>query len=189
MKRICLFGGTFNPIHNGHLTAAQVVANKLDVDEVIFIPCAQPPHKTISDLVSNKHRLSMVRRAISDNPIFSVSDFELKQGGKSYSIHTARYFKSKYPKAKLYFVIGADALKTLHQWKEFNELRKIVSFVAVNRGGYKIPKVKERVKIITMPELDISSSFLRAHLPSDPVAQYLLPKKVFDYIQKYRLYR
>ncbi len=189
VKRIGLFGGTFNPVHIGHLAAAEVVASKLKLDKVIFIPCNKPPHKEISDLVNARHRLEMVKRAIAGNSRFSVSDFEIKQKGISYSIHTVRYFQKLFPKSNLYFVMGVDALATLSKWKDIREVLKIVSFVAVRRGGYKIPKVKYPVKIITMPELDISSSFLREHIFKDKVAEYLLPKTVLKYIHQHKLYR
>ena len=164
MKRIAILGGTFNPIHIGHLTAAQVAQEEMRLDQVVFVPSFLPPHKTENNLASAAHRLAMVRLAIRDNPKFSVSDCEIKKGGKSYSIDTVRFFRKKYPKSTtLFFIIGADELNALKGWKDINELVNLVSFIAVNRPGYK-PAGHKLIKheSIQMPAIDRKSTRLNS---------------------------
>src|SRR5690348_5114005 len=111
---------------------------KAGLDKVIFVPAFIPPHKTVNHLAAPKDRLAMVRLAIADNPSFAVSDYEIKKGGRSFSIETVRYFRQIYKnKAKLYFIIGGDSLVTLPTWRQIDELLKLVTFIAVNRPGYK----------------------------------------------------
>jgi len=136
MKRIGILGGTFNPIHIGHLAIAEWSYEKLKLDKVIFVPTYLPPHKSSRGVIDAKTRYKMVELAIKDNPHFEISDFEIKKGGKSYSIDTVRYFSEKFNKdTKLYFIIGEDCLSTLHKWKEIEKLVSLASFVVVNRPG------------------------------------------------------
>lgn len=191
MKRIGIFGGTFNPIHYGHLIAAQTVGVELSLDETIFVPCAHPPHKTERELAPAKDRLAMIRLAIRRNPFFDVSDFEIKKGGKSYSIDTVRYFRTLYPKGtKFFFIVGADAAECLPSWKNVDELVKMVTFVAVNRPGYK-PNARHAIKHKSMeiPGMEISSSFIRHSLHKGRSIRYLTHERVVEYIYKHHLYQ
>jgi len=189
VKRIGIFGGTFNPIHYGHIIAAQTVGVELKLDKVYFVPCCEPPHKTESELASAKDRLAMVRLAMQKNPFFGVSDFEIKKGGKSYSIDTVKHFRAQYPKAKLFLIVGADTAQHLHQWKDVFDITKMATFVAVNRPGYK-PRPKHSVKYtpITIPEMEISSSFIRESRHKGKSIWYLTHEDVVDYIYKNKLY-
>ena len=188
MQRIGILGGTFNPIHIGHLAIAQMAREKAGLDKVIFVPAFIPPHKTVNHLAAAKDRLAMVRLAISDNPSFEVSDFEIKKGGRSFSIETVRHFREVFKKkAKLYFIIGGDSLVTLPNWREIHELLKIVTFLAVNRPGYK--KDRKAMKHIAVEsELNISSSDLRKRVIQGKTIKYLVPDKVIRYIGQHKIY-
>ena len=187
--KIGLLGGTFNPIHIGHLAMGQVALENLSLDKVVYIPANIPPHKRSSVIASARDRFEMVKLAIKDNPKFEVSDIELKRGGKSYTVDTVKTFHTQYPDGtKFYFIVGGDLAETLPSWKNIDELRKLVSFVALNRPGFKIKQSKYRIKSITMPALEISSTFLRQCFSSGGSAKYLLQQRVVDYIQKHKLY-
>lgn len=191
MKRVGIFGGTFNPIHYGHLIAAQTVGVALKLDETVFVPCAHPPHKTERELAPAVDRLAMIRLAIHNNPFFAVSDYEIKKGGKSYSIDTAKYFRTLYPKrTKFFFIVGADAAECLPSWRNIEQLIKMVTFVAVNRPGYK-PQVRHSVKHKSMeiPGMEISSSFIRHSLHMGKSIRYLTHEKVVEYIYRKKLYK
>jgi nicotinate-nucleotide adenylyltransferase len=189
MNRIGILGGTFNPIHIGHLAIAQTVLEKLKLDCVLFIPSNLPPHKASTDVISATKRLAMVRLAIRHYQKFKVSNFEVSRPGKSYSIDTVRHLSKHFTnKTKFFFIIGQDSLPTLHSWKEIDNLRKLVTFVVVNREGIKVKKGKMRVQSLTMPGLDVSSSFIRERILKKQTVRYLLPEAVEMYIQKHKLY-
>jgi nicotinate-nucleotide adenylyltransferase len=190
VKRIGIFGGTFNPVHYGHLIAAQTVGVALRLNQTIFVPCAQPPHKTERELAPARDRLAMVRLAIRNNPFFAVSDFEIKKGGKSYSIDTVKFFRSAYPKTtKFFFIVGTDAAEQLNTWKNIDQLVKMTEFVGVNRPGHP-PKVRHSIKFKSMaiPGMEISSSYIRHSIHIGRSIRYLTHEKVVDYIYKRKLY-
>ena len=190
VKRIGILGGTFNPIHIGHLAMAQTACDQLGLDQVVFVPSNLPPHKNAKDVMSSRDRLAMVRLAILGNKNFGLCDFEVKRPGKSYSIHTIEYLRARLPKtAKLFFIIGEDSLSTLSQWKRISDLVKLVHFVVVNRGGVTRPHKSIKVRSITMPSLDISSSLLRKQIAAGKSVRYLIPEPVRIYIEKKRLYK
>jgi len=190
MNRVGILGGTFNPIHIGHLTIAQMVREQLKLDKILFIPSNLPPHKSGKNVVSAKDRYHMVRLAIRGNPHFEVSNFEIKKEGKSYSIETASYFRNQYPRGtKFFFIIGSDLLPTLHMWKRVDEILKIVSFVAVHRPGFKEEKSKVKAKLITIPGLQTSSSYVRQRITSGKTVKYLVPDNILKYIADKKLYR
>jgi nicotinate-nucleotide adenylyltransferase len=189
MKRIGILGGTFNPIHIGHLAIAQVALQKLDLDKVIFVPCCLPPHKNANTVISAQDRLQMVRLATEENPVFSVSDYEIKKGGKSYSYYTVEHFYKKFHQgAKIYFIIGADALEDLDKWHRINDILKIATFVAVERKGSRLAKSNRKIKYISMPAIDISSSEIRRLLRAGESVKYLMPEKVIKFIKRKKLY-
>jgi len=190
MKRIGILGGTFNPIHIGHLTIAQMVREQMKLDKVLFIPSNLPPHKSGKFVVSAKDRYHMVRLAIHGNPYFEISDFEIEKEGKSYSIDTVSYFHDLFGRGtKFFFIIGSDLLPTLHTWKRINEIEKIVSFVAVHRPGFKEKKSKVKVKLVTIPGLQTSSSYVRQRITSGKTVKYLVPDNIIKYIADKKLYR
>ena len=189
MKRIGILGGTFNPIHIGHLTVAQMAAEKMGLDKVIFIPSNLPPHKSGKNVASARNRYQMIKLAIKGNSSFSVSDFEIKKPGKSYSIDTVEHLRQCYPRGtKFYFLIGSDLLPTLHKWKQTRKILKIASFVSVNRPGFKSKAPRIKVKSINIPGLQTSSSFVRQRITSGKTVRYLVPDSVLDYIQRKKLY-
>lgn len=146
-KRVALFGGTFNPIHIGHLQVARDVVQQLDLDCVYFIPSALPPHKSIGKLASAKDRLAMVRLAIGDQARFMTCDAEIKRSGPSYSIDTVRQFKqSALQGSQLFFVLGMDAFLEIHTWKAFDQLFAETDFIVMSRPGsgqWSLPKRRE----------------------------------------------
>jgi nicotinate-nucleotide adenylyltransferase len=136
IQRIGLFGGTFNPLHNGHLQVAGDVRNGFELDHVLLIPAAVPPHKEMETVVSADDRLAMIRLAIGEDPMFRVSDVELKRNGPSYTIDTVNYFKSSYPKnASLFFILGLDAFLEIESWKSFRALFDAISMIVMSRAG------------------------------------------------------
>ncbi|HNV23596.1 MAG TPA: nicotinate-nucleotide adenylyltransferase [Candidatus Omnitrophota bacterium] len=190
MKRIGILGGTFNPIHLGHLAIAQWAYEKLKLDKVIFVPSYFPPHKTTRGVVEAKHRFEMVKLAIEDNSYFEISDFEIQKKGKSYSIDTVRYFRHHFPKpTKFYFLIGEDAYKTLSTWRNIEELLGITQFVVMNRPGFQRNPSAIPVRFLTMLGIDVSSSYIRKCLASSKSVKYFLPEKVLRYIKEHQLYQ
>lgn len=190
MKRIGILGGTFNPIHIGHLTIAQMVHERLGLDKVLFVPSNLPPHKSGKNVASAKDRYHMVRSAIRGNPYFEISDFEIKKKGRSFSVETVSYFCGQYPRGtKFFFIIGSDLLSTLHTWRRVDDILKIVSFVAVHRPGFKEKKSKVKARLITIPGLQTSSSYVRERIISGKTVKYLVPDNVLKYIEDKKLYR
>ena len=190
MKRIGILGGTFNPIHIGHLAIAQAAKEALNLDKVIFVPAHQSPHKNNDGLIAGEFRYDMVRLAVSGNTAFNVSDFEIKRPEKSYSILMLEHFKKLYPKgAKFFFIIGADMLGKLHTWHRINEILKLADFVAISRKGFEKARTKIRVKNISTLDLGLSSTYIRQQIKNGKSVQYLVPDKVINYIKTKHLYR
>jgi len=189
MKRIGILGGTFNPVHIGHLAIAQTVLDEFKLDKVIFVPSNLPPHKRKKNVISARERYQMMCLAVKGNPCFDISDFEIKRKGTSYSIHTVNYFLEQFSKkTKFFFIIGSDMLAGLTSWKKFEELNRKVNFVAVNRKGFEKVKSKTKVKKIDTLDLGISSSYIRRCLRNGKTVKYLLPESVSNYIDKRKLY-
>ncbi len=189
MKRIGLLGGTFNPVHIGHLVIAQMAQEKMKLDKVFFVPSFLPPHKSVSGILSARDRFNMVRLATSGNPAFAVSDIELKRKGRSFTIDTVEYFHERYPGAKLFFIIGSDWLPTLGSWERIDRILELVELVVVNRPGCSENHSKFQYRSIESPGIDISSSFLRQRIIRNQTIQYLVPEKVWSYIKKHRLFQ
>lgn len=190
--KLGIFGGTFNPIHLGHLLIAEAAAEALELDRVIFIPSATPPHKRPRVLADARHRLRMVKLAIHGNPRFGCSDIEVRRGGPSYSVETLRQLRHAMPRAKFYFLIGADSLRELHKWREAAELARLCEFICVARPGERTPPARLRgLRVHKLPghPADISSSDIRDRLASGASVRYLVPETVQRYIQKTGLYR
>ena len=190
MKRIGILGGTFNPVHIGHLTIAQMVCQQVGLDRVVFIPSYLPPHKSGKNVISARDRYHMLRLAVKGNPKFRTNDFEIKKGGRSYSVETVKYLRKEYPRGtKFFFIIGSDLLPRLYTWKDIHELKKMVTFLSVSRPGFRRKKSKIRVRSITVPGLHTSSTFARQRLLAGKTVKYLVPENVLRYIQKKKLYR
>lgn len=190
--KLGILGGTFNPIHQGHLLIADAAAEALELDRVIFIPSATPPHKRPRVLADARHRLRMVKLAIHNNPRFGCSDIEVRRGGPSYSVETLRQLRHAMPRAEFYFLIGADSLRELHLWREAPALVRLCEFICVARPGERMPQPRLRGlrvhKLLGHPA-DISSSDIRNRLARGASVRYLVPDAVRRYIQKTGLYR
>jgi nicotinate-nucleotide adenylyltransferase len=206
MKSVALFGGTFNPIHFGHLAIAEEVRTKYNLDKVIFIPTNLPPHKESSDLADAKKRSVMTYLATVSNPCFDVSTFEIDRGGRSYSIDTVKHFHQFFgDKVELYFIVGADMLMEISAWKSIEELLKICRFIAVSRPGYDVQKIFnqhflasnnysiaadliENILIEDMTMLDISATNIRRRVKEWKSIKYLVPELVEQFIHNQQLY-
>jgi len=190
MNRIGILGGTFNPVHIGHLTIAQMVREQLKLKKVIFVPSNLSPHKSRKMVASSKDRYHMLRLAVKGNSYFTLSEFEIKKKGKSYSIDTVKYLRDHYPRGtKFFFIIGSDLLSTLHTWRRVNEILKIVSFVAVHRPGFNEKKSNIKVRLVTIPGLQTSSSYVRQRITAGKTVKYLVPDNILKYIKQKKLYR
>lgn len=195
-----IIGGTFDPPHFGHLLAAEWARQEYNLEKVVFMPAAWPPHKQAKKMSEAKHRLQMVRLAVQGNPAFIVSDWEMKGQGKSYTINTAEFFCNEYPDADIYFIVGADSLLTMDTWKDVSRLVSLCKLIVVSRPGYVIdtnasamqklpPELWERTYFLEIPGTHISSTEIRERVKNDKSIRYLLPASVEDYICQNRLYR
>jgi nicotinate-nucleotide adenylyltransferase len=192
-KKIGILGGTFDPIHLGHLVLAEQVREKLNLDQVIFIPSAIPPHKTKQKLSPAKDRFQMTNLALEGNPKFSVSDMELKREGLSYTIDTLKMLKRKYQNSKIYFLTGSDVLDEIRTWKDPEQIYRMVQVVIATRPGFDSfdPDNHFAKKSIIVPitGVDISSTRIREMARKGKSIRYLVPAKVGEYIKKKNLYR
>lgn len=187
--KIGILGGTFNPIHIGHLILAEEAREKLGLDRVIFVPAFFPPHKDNSDIAAAGARLSMVKLAIKGNKNFVVSDIEIKRNGRSYTIDTIKEFKQKYPQDDLYFIIGSDLLKYLDDWKDLGEIIKMVKFIAATRPGYPLEKIPSYISTVPIRAVDVSAFEVRECIKQNKSFRYLVPDAVFKYIIKKGFYK
>lgn len=187
--KIGILGGTFNPIHIGHLILAEEAREKLKLGKIIFVPASFPPHKENSDIASAGDRLAMLKKAVKGNKNFSVSSIEIKRGGRSYTIDTIREFKKMYPDDELYFIIGSDLLKYLEDWKDLDEITKLVKFITVTRPGYPLEKMPSYIKTMAIRAVDVSAFEIRQCIKENKSFRYLVPDAVLNYINKKGLYR
>jgi len=188
--RIGVMGGTFDPIHHGHLVAASEVAASMDLDEVIFVPTGQPWHKQA--VSPNEHRYLMTVIATASNPSFSVSRVDLDREGTTYTIDTLRDLKQQRPDAELFFITGADAVAQILSWRDHDELWDLAHFVAVSRPGHTLSAAglpADRVSLLEIPALAISSTDCRDRVSRGKPVWYLVPDGVVQYIAKHHLYR
>lgn len=194
-----ILGGTFDPIHYGHLVAGEEARCVLGLERVLFVPSARPPHKLEYPVTPPEIRVQMVRLAIADNLSFELSTVEIDRPGLSYSVDTIRVLQEQLgASAKLYFILGEDALADLPTWHEPEKLLDLCELIAVNRPGYhsfslrllerQLPGVERRVHQVRIPELAIWSTELRARVASGLPIRYLVPDAVHDYIYEHGLY-
>jgi len=192
-QKIGILGGTFDPIHLGHLILAEQLAEKYGLDEIIFIPSSSPPHKNNKKVSSAKDRFKMTGLAIEDNPLFSISDIELKRKGKSYTVITVQKLKKLYPKSKLFLLCGSDVLNELKTWRSPDEIYKLIKVIIGVRPGYnKIKKDNKYAKksiIEQINGLEVSSTEIRERVKKGKSIRYLVPAKVEEYIKAKGLYR
>ncbi len=192
VRKIGIFGGTFNPPHIAHLMAAEGVRDQLKLDRVIFVPAAIPPHKQKENIVQVKHRLEMVRLAIKGNRYFEISDVELHRKGPSYTIDTVREMRRSYPHDELLFIMGIDLLTDFDTWKEPDRILDECRLVAMNRPGFDLAVVDKdlllRVELVNVPSVDISSTNIRRRVKSGRSIRYLVTQDVEEYIRRNSIY-
>lgn len=186
MKKIGLLGGTFDPPHIGHLTMAEEAYEKLNLDEVWFIPSAEPPHKEQAK-VSAVDRLLMLKVALEPVNYFKINTIELERQGKSYTYDTIQALKEQYPTYQFYFIIGADMVEYLPNWYKIDQLIELVQFVGVKRPDYQLD-TSYPVIILDTPGLDISSTMIRERLKLNRSVKYLIPERVLSLIKEKGLY-
>lgn len=189
-QRIGVMGGTFDPIHNGHLVAASEVQQKFNLDEVIFVPTGQPWMK--SDVSPGEHRYLMTVIATAANPRFTVSRVDIDRAGPTYTVDTLRDIRAARPNADLFFITGADAVAQIMEWKDLDEVWNLAHFVAVSRPGHDLSisgLPKAGVSSLEVPALAISSTDCRSRVGRGFPVWYLVPDGVVQYISKHHLYR
>ncbi len=187
--RIGILGGTFNPIHYGHLILGEQVLVQLKLDRVIFVPTFIPPHKSNKDVIGSKDRLNMIKLAVSGNGHFTVSDLEISREGMSYTVDTLRQIKRKYPSGELFFICGSDLVSEIPKWKDVGEIYKLAKFVLAKRPGFGKRLSGKPFLKIDVAQVDISSSLIRALVKRDRSIRYLTPANVVRYIEKRGLYK
>jgi nicotinate-nucleotide adenylyltransferase len=216
-SRIGILGGTFNPIHYGHLAAAEEVRDRLKLDRILFIPSAIPPHKHEEEVPPAEHRMEMVRLALAGNDCFEASDLEIRRGGRSYTIDTIETLLQSHPGASLFFITGVDSFLEIQTWNRWDRLVSLCSFVVISRPGYsfrdlaKIDFMKSAVPELsgldrgarsqwvvksgattvyleTVPLYDISSTDIRKRTREGRSIKYHLPEAVETYIINHKLY-
>lgn len=186
-QRIGILGGTFNPIHNGHLLMAEQVFDKLKLDEIWLMPNKKPPHAHTKDTIDDAYRVDMIELAIADNLHFRLEDIELQREGKSYTVETMEILKALYPNNEFYFIIGADMIENLPQWHRIDELFKLVHFVGVGREGYKAESDYPLI-FVDAEGMTASSTAIRKAIANGDSIRYLVPQAVNDYIKEKGLY-
>lgn len=187
--KIGIVGGTFNPIHIGHLILAEEALWKLKLDKVIFVPSYLPPHKEEEKILDPEHRFKMILLAIEGNPKFEISRIEIDAKQTSYSIDTIKKFKEQFgAKAEIFFITGSDSLKELFSWKKIDEIFELSNFIVAKRPGFPIDEVPKDVQVVPITGMEISSSEIRKRLKEGKSIRYLVPDQVREYIEANRLY-
>jgi nicotinate-nucleotide adenylyltransferase len=187
MKKIGVFGGTFDPPHYGHLLMANEVLHALRLSEIWFMPNHIPPHKQHEQVTNSEDRLHMLKLAIADHPHFKIETIELQRGGPSYTYDTMRQLKAIYPNNEFYFIIGADMVEYLPNWYYIDRLVQLVTFVGVKRPGFSLETSYPLIEV-EIPEFAVSSSLIRERVKQGKSIRYLVPERVRLYIEEKKLY-
>lgn len=197
--RLGIYGGTFDPPHLGHLILAETAADNLHLAQVVFVPAAEPPHKTPREVhAPASHRLAMVERAIAGNPRFALSRVDMDRPGPHYSVDMLRLLRENYPGAEFFFLIGSDSLRDLPAWSRPRELIDLASLGVMRRYGVEpdlealeraIPGISRRIAWIDAPTIEIASRVLVERIAAGRSVRYQLPDAVYEYIKEHRLYR
>jgi nicotinate-nucleotide adenylyltransferase len=201
--RLGVLGGSFNPIHNAHLTMARAAMEAFGLERVLFLPAGNPPHKR-EGLADERHRLRMVELAVDGCPGFAVSDLEIGREGTTYSADTLRVLRARWPGASLWYIVGADTLLELHTWREFDAVLALCGFIVCARPGWReeavedcASRLRERgaiIHLLRMPGMDISSTMIRQSMirqrfeRGERAAEALVPPAVWNYLRERRLY-
>jgi nicotinate-nucleotide adenylyltransferase len=188
--RIGLFGGTFDPPHTGHLIVASDAFEQLELDRLILIPSADPPHKRGKVHGSSRERLEMVRAAVRDDPRFEVDDLELDREGASYSVDTLRQMRTRHPDAELFFLVGADQMRELQSWREPEEVARLACLSVLTRDGERAPQdTPFRHRVVPVTRIDLSATDIRRRVGEGRSIRYLVPEGVRELIEEFGLYR
>lgn len=199
-RRIGIMGGTFDPLHYGHLVAAEMARNEFKLEKVLFIPTGNPPHKEGREITMAESRYQMVRLALEDNAFFEVSRLEIDRVGYSYTVDTLRDLHQVYPGYELYFITGSDAFREIFTWKDTESILTLSQFIGASRPGFETtdfllelqreyPEFYERMHLLEVPALAISSTDIRARVKKGQSIRYLLPEPVRLFIEQETLYR
>lgn len=191
-SRIGIMGGTFDPIHHGHLVAASEVQDYFELDQVIFVPAGQQPFKVGEETAPAEHRYLMTVIATASNPRFNVSRVDIDRPGVTYTIDTLRELRGEYPDSDLFFITGADALSQILDWRHVEQLWELAHFIGVTRPGHDLSEEGlpgEHVSLLEVPAMSISSTDCRERVAAGQPVWYLVPDGVVQYISKHRLYR
>lgn len=198
MKRQAIFGGSFNPIHNGHINLCIECKEKLEFEEILLIPTNKPPHKESTYLASNEDRMNMLFEVSREHPFLKPCDIEYRLGGKSYTINTIEALEEE-EQADRYFIIGSDMLLTFEKWKDYQKILEKVTVIAACRHKDELQKLaekrnafgelKDKIKLIEIDVVDVSSTEIREKIKAGTDVSDLLPKGVYDYIKANRLYK
>ena len=192
--KTCLFGGTFDPPHFGHLIVAQTIFEAEHFDKIVFVPAHIPPHKKEQKISSVALRLEMLKIATMDNPNFEISDIELKRGGISYSLETIHTYKEQtgLDREDLYYLIGSDSLKQFQTWQNPKAILEECQLIVAIRPGFRpsdIPNwILAKVQFANIPRIEISSTQIRARWVEDKTIRYMVTQPVWAYINKHNLY-
>lgn len=196
--KLGIFGGTFNPIHIGHLLLAETAVDTLGLDRVFFVPAADPPHKSGLPRASVAHRVQMIQMAIADNALFQLSRVDIDRPGPHYAADTVGIFGQQYPQAELYFLMGSDSLRDLLTWDRPVELVEQCQIVVMSRPVVppdmdllyaEIPALRHKLISISSPEIEISSTNIVARVKAGQSIRYRVLESVREYIEKHGLYR
>lgn len=198
-EKVGIMGGTFDPIHNGHLILAEYARTQFGLDRILFIPAGIPPHKNKNNITPDIYRYNMTVLAINSNKHFYISSMEMEREGITYTIDTIKHLKSKYRDTDFYFLLGADSLLQIHKWRNYEELLELCNFIVAKRPDYDndnldlvIERLNEQYKghiyILDAPLIDISSTEIRDRVKNGLSIKYLVPESVETYIYKSGLY-
>lgn len=197
IERLAIMGGTFDPIHYGHLVAAEAARMEFALDQVIFVPSGEPPHKHGQVISPVQDRWNMTTLAVASNPYFKLSKVELERYGPSYTVDTIDWFRENFgPKTEIFFITGADAILEILTWKKVDLLMDLCKFIAVTRPGFNLNKLAHvlperyvnKIEMLEVPGLDISSTGIRRRVKEGRTIKYLVPEKVENYILENKLY-
>jgi nicotinate-nucleotide adenylyltransferase len=183
--RIGIYGGTFNPVHHGHLILARQALEEFKLDRLVFVPAAESPFKLQNHSAPAGDRLAMLQLAISGEDGFSVDPLEIDRGGVSYSIDTVKLFRNRHPGAELFFLVGEDNADRLTEWHRFEELKKLAHFVVLSRSeDFQSPEYP-----VVQRRIEISSTEIRNRVANQESITYLVPESVKHYIEEHQLYQ
>lgn len=188
-SRIGLYGGTFDPLHVGHLIVASDAFEALELDRLLFIPSADPPHKRGQVRASAERRLEMVRAAIAGDPRFGVEDLELRREGASYTVDTLRDLRERNPGCDFFFLVGVDQVREFHSWREPEEVARLARLAVVSRGGEHAEDVDLPLERVDVTRIDLSSTDIRRRVAEGESIRYLVPDAVREIVEREALYR